>query len=452
VARLPKLPAIFGRLPQLPPRVRKVVRYVGIVLGTLLAFVFALQLTFPYGRVKDRLEEALSEKFIVTIGSYERGWIPGRVYFHDIDLQGRPSQPNEPTTTIHIKTLEIDVHFLPLLGKKLAVDIDAKIGGGRLSASIAMLDFGQSGYRASFDGTDLPAAIVPLRDSVGLPMTGTFDASGSLDIPIEAGSDGRRYLALAHVDGAIDLGCPRSCTFGDGKSKMKPILSGANAKNQAMVGEGVNFEKITAQNLVARVEIKDGKLSVTKADLTSNDLIGFLDFQIALDKKSDVHLPVMQQLGEADVTGCARFKPSDTLDKHGYTYAALMNTGAERRADGLFHIKLTGKWKMLQKLNAECGGAAQNNAPPPGGPVRPNLVVHPDEPPRPPPAVVPPPQPPAPPPTTTPPPPTMAGSAAQPPPTPAPGATATMIHPPGPEGEAAGSAGSGGSAGSAIMN
>ncbi|MBA3463494.1 MAG: hypothetical protein H0T46_26295, partial [Deltaproteobacteria bacterium] len=54
------------QLPQLGRRTRLVLRYVGFFLLAVVTFVFALQLTFPYDRVKDKIVEALSTKYDVT--------------------------------------------------------------------------------------------------------------------------------------------------------------------------------------------------------------------------------------------------------------------------------------------------------------------------------------------------------------------------------------------------
>ena len=45
------------KLPQLGPRTRKFLRYFTITVLAVVVFVFALQLTFPYERVKDKMVE-----------------------------------------------------------------------------------------------------------------------------------------------------------------------------------------------------------------------------------------------------------------------------------------------------------------------------------------------------------------------------------------------------------
>jgi hypothetical protein len=86
-------------LGHLGPRSRKLVRYVGFVVLALVSFVFAFQLTFPFDRVKDKVVELLSEKYEVTIGSVDRGLVPGRMYFKAVSLRTRPTKVDEVATT-----------------------------------------------------------------------------------------------------------------------------------------------------------------------------------------------------------------------------------------------------------------------------------------------------------------------------------------------------------------
>src|SRR5687768_4856186 len=125
--RLPfKLPALpFDRL---GPRTRRVLRYVGLALFAVVVFVFALQATFPYGRVKDKVIEAMAAKYEVTIGSVERGWLPGNVSFKAFTIRSRPEKAGEPVTTFYIDRLDIGLGVLPLIGGNIDVDIAAKIG------------------------------------------------------------------------------------------------------------------------------------------------------------------------------------------------------------------------------------------------------------------------------------------------------------------------------------
>src|SRR5262245_9480093 len=95
---LPKLPGLpFDRL---GPRARQALRIVGLFVFSLVVFVLALQLTFPYQRVGDKIVEELQGKYEVTIGSVERGWMPGRFYLNAFSLRTRATKPGEAVSQI----------------------------------------------------------------------------------------------------------------------------------------------------------------------------------------------------------------------------------------------------------------------------------------------------------------------------------------------------------------
>ena len=115
-----------------------VVRYVAIVLVALFAFTLALQATFPYDRVKDKVIERLAAQYDVTIGGVERGWKPGRVYFKAVSLRTRVTKPEETATTIFFDKLEVDLVLLSLIGMNISVDLEAKIGSVLIKGNITL--------------------------------------------------------------------------------------------------------------------------------------------------------------------------------------------------------------------------------------------------------------------------------------------------------------------------
>jgi type II secretion system protein N len=361
-------------------RARLVLRYVGIVIVGLLTFFVALQLSFPYDRVKDRVIEAASGSYDMTVGSVERGWIPGRLYFKAVTLRTRATKPDDLVTTFYIDKLEVDAHILAVLSGKLSVSFDAKIGAGYLSGDIVIKQYGKGDLHVALKGRDLPSADLPMRVLLGgLPMSGKLELDASLDLPKEKNKTGRAVQDWSKAEGSIELACPSGCTIGDGKAKLKPLLK--NERQQMMVQSGIDFGKLTLDALDTKVELtagqgdKNGKLEVTKFDAKSQDGEIHVDFMMAMQAEP------MESL----VTGCLRFKGSDSLEKREpKTFYAITTSGAERRADGLFHIKLTDKLKDMKRLNLECGpnakgGPEQNFG---GGPhvgARPNLTVTPEE-------------------------------------------------------------------------
>ena len=365
-------PQLPFRVPQLGPRTRRILRYVTLTFFALAVFVFALQMTFPYDRVKDKVVDALSDKYEVTIGGVERGFVPGRVYFNAVTLRSIQTKPEEVVTTFFIKRLELDAGLLSLVGGTISLNIEAQIGAGTLSGSISVGKFGRGDISANFVGSHLPGDALPMRSALGLPITGKIEFNVSLGLPMEKSKLGKTAINWQKARGSFALGCPAGCTIGDGVTKLKPLLK--NTRNQVMVGEGIDFGKVNLDSLLAKATIKGGKLTLDKFDAKSKDGELKVDYAMTLEK----------EWGESMVAGCLRFKGSDELLKReAKTYAAIQTTGAELRGDGLFHIKLTDRFKDMKRLNQECGPGVQTNNGEnfsgTGKPDRPNLTVQPDE-------------------------------------------------------------------------
>jgi len=401
------------RLPNPGPRMRKVLRYVGFAVLGLVTFVFAFQMAFPFDRVKDKVIELLSEKYEVTIRSVDRGIVPGRMYFNAVTLRTRPTKEGEVGTAFYIEQLEVDLGLLALLHGTASIKLDAKIGSGHLKGTIAI-----SKERTAIDltGDDLPSASLPVREALGVPMSGKIRFTFELDLPNEKTKAGKVGPNWLKAEGSAELACPSSCTVGDGKTKLK--VNVANKSQQAFAENGIDFGKVNIDSLFANLELKEGKLEVTKFETKSGDGELHVDFNMALN----------QDLGQSLVTGCLRFNGSAALLKREpKTHAAFSTTGAPLGPDNLFHIRLDGPVKQVRRLGQICGPSVNKNMDNPGGSTaRPNLTVTPETPVKPPtPSVAtPPPPPPSPvqPPAYVPPQPAT--------PTPVPEGSAVDMHKP----------------------
>jgi type II secretion system protein N len=357
------------RLLNLGPRSRKVVRYAGFTLLGLVTFVFAFQLAFPFGRVKQRLIDAMSDKYDVTIGDVERGFIPGRMYVKALTIRTRPAKADDVATTFYVEQLEVDLGILALLRGTIAIKLDAKIGPGHIKGAIAL---SKSNTSIDLTGDDLPSANLPVREAVGLPMSGKLRFSFTLELPNDKSKAGKVGPNWAKAEGALELACPSGCVIGDGKSKLKTQLK--NARQQAMAEGGIEFGKVNIDTLFANVEIKNGKLDVTKFETKSGDGELHVDFDATLN----------QDILQSVVTGCLRFRGSDALTKREpKTASAISLTGAPRGPDNLFHIKLDGPLREVRRLGQVCGPTATGADNPGGPPARPNLTVTPELPPHP---------------------------------------------------------------------
>ncbi len=354
---------------QLGRRARLALRIVGFILLGLVTFVFALQLTFPYHRVKDKIIEALSSKYQVTIGDVERGIMPGRMYFKSVRLESRPEKAGDAVNSFYISELEVDLGLLALIGGKASVDIDATIGPGHLKGNISI---SKGATSLDLEGSDLPSASLPIKEGIGLPMSGKIAFKFALDLPNEKSKTGRSAPNWQKATGNMLFECPSGCTIGDGKTKIKPKLK--NARSQAFANDGIEFGKVNVDSMLVKVAIKDGKMTLTEFDTKSQDGQLKIDFEATL----------APSFTDSMVAGCLRCKGSETLSKREpKTHAAISTTGANLGPDDLFHIRLDGKFKDMKRLAQNCGPALKNiNMDNPGGNAgdsRPNLTVQPPD-------------------------------------------------------------------------
>lgn len=375
---------------QLSRRARLAIRYGGFALFAWVVFVFALQWTFPYERLRDRAIDALAANYELQIGEVERGLLPGRVYFHDVSVRGRATKPDEVVTPLFIRRLKVDASVLALLRRSVSIDFDASIGDakngvGHVTGDIALPKFGKAGIKIDVGGTELPGASLPLRSLVGLPILGKINFAFRLELPTTTKAN-RTTFDWRKADGLVELACPSRCTIGDGHTRLKPVLQ--DRSKQAMVGDGIDFGKLDVESLTARAiftpevgnpdarssSYKPGKFEIQKFELKSPDGELHVDYAMTM----------AQEFGDSMVAGCLRYKANERLlqkDETKRTYAAISTIGAELRSDGLFHIRLTERFKEMRRLNQECGptlkaaGTGDEQRGRPSGDPRPGLTT-----------------------------------------------------------------------------
>jgi type II secretion system protein N len=323
-------------------RTLTLLRVVGYVVLGLCSFVMALQLTFPYARVKDRLVEVMSAKYDVTIGGVDRGLLPGKMILTNLSIKTRPAQANQLPTLFYVKELSVDLGVLALLRKTIVVDVEAEIGDGVLEGTIEAT---KERVQFAFSSDSLPGASLPLKEFVGLPVIGKIAVDIDFDLRLV-----RNKVDWTKALGTLQLECPAGCTVGDGKTKLRPAVARPNQAE--FVKDGIEFNKLQLDKFLARLEIKKGTAKLTKFEMPSKDGELRLDFEAKLE-------PV---LNDSQVTGCLRFNGSKDLEKRDYrTFMQLRTLGGPLGPDELFHIRLTGPLRQIKRLGQLCG----EGAPPP---------------------------------------------------------------------------------------
>jgi len=321
------------RLPDLGPRTRKALKIAGYVLLGLFSFVYALHLTFPYKRLKDKGAEALASKYDVTVQDVERGWLPGDFSLINVKLATRPTKPGEVPKIIKIDRLDVEVGVLSALTGGVDIGIEAKIGAGYLGGQVTV----ESGL-VSIDlaSSNLPLSEVPGLDSViGMPASGPGRVVAQLELP---NNDWRK------ASGRIAVDCS-GCTFGGPGAFFKPKNQASRAAQWA--GEGVPVPRLMVSKLSAEWTIGKGKIATKKWVFESPHLQAMLDWEATLEK----------DIKQARIdNACLRYRGTDDLKKLDEKfYNALELTGGPLGSDNLRHLKLVGTLGSFKALGKECG-------------------------------------------------------------------------------------------------
>lgn len=332
----------------LSPRARFGLRIFGYVALAVFAFVYALHLTFPYHRVKDKIEEALATKYDVVIGGVERSIMPGRFSLTAVTLRSRPTVANEAVTTMYFKRVEVDIAFLPLLSKKVEIGLDVATPQGSMAGTVRL---SKQATSIDFRLRNVPLATIPgIGDAVGLPLFGNGDGAFSLDLPTGDWSKAK---------GKLDLSCKVGCVIGDGVTRIYPKAK--RESDQAFVKDGTVVPEIKITRFELGIDIAKGEAKRRKFEMVSPDGEAQLDFTIKLAKK----------IGDSTIVGCISYKCSDALKTRWPKFAGTCDFSSPAIDSRGFHdIKLTGKLTSMRRIGATCATDGEDSTPTTGGGVR----------------------------------------------------------------------------------
>jgi type II secretion system protein N len=328
----------MAALPHMSPRARFALRIAGYIFLGILTFVYALHLTFPYGRVKDRMVESLSSKYVVTVADVERSMVPGRFRLKGVTLTSRPSVEGQPVTTMFFKSVEVDVAFMPLLSGKAEIGLDIATGSGGMTGTVKM---SKTSLDVDFRLKRMPLSTIPgIADAVGLPLGGLGDGRITLSLPKNDWSKAK---------GKVELSCTVGCTVGDGVARVYP-----KAKREAdalMVKDGFPVETVTISKFVLGISIAKGVAKQDKFEFTSPDGEIAIDFDIKLAKK----------MNDSTITGCIRYKCAGAYLSKSPAACELGSPAVD--SEGFRNIKLTGKLGTMRRIGSVCEAGGGGGSP-----------------------------------------------------------------------------------------
>jgi len=206
-------------------KTKRILTWVGYVAFYLFALCLFAYLTFPYDRLRSRIQDEFNRgqtgpsPLTLRIGHLGSYWFSG-IEADDVDLISPPPLPvaGEDTKTAKPKVMRIDslharVSLLRLLFGTVHVNFGAKAFGGEISGFTSDAD---GGRKLELDIEDMGLADAPMiGDALGLPVGGTL--SGHVEFLMPEGK-------LAKGEGKVDLKFA-GLSAGDGKTKVMNAIA-----------------------------------------------------------------------------------------------------------------------------------------------------------------------------------------------------------------------------------
>lgn len=336
----------------LSERTRKLLRWIGYPLFALVVFFVFLYLTFPWEKLKYRVEGYLSSsgEMEVTIGSLGPAPLLG-VSAEDVSLtlKPKPGEPPPPSpegggaakprlTKLRLDEVTVRFGLFAILAGGVDVSFSATGFGGELDGRYRA-DRKTKTWSARLSATKLELARIPhVQSAVGLPVAGTFSAKVDVEVPEDRWSD---------ASGLAEIEC-EGCSVGDGKAKLK-------VPGNPLLAMGVTLPQLRLGRFGGKIKIEKGVATLENVSAQSPDI------EVALEGQFQLRTPFAYSNAQAYL----RFKISPELKRRDAKFELLENgmTNA-KRGDGFFGMRVDGPLKALRFQPSSLGPPAG------GGPLR----------------------------------------------------------------------------------
>jgi type II secretion system protein N len=327
---------------------RLLLKFGGYALFALVVFIIFVYVTFPYEKLKYRIEQhaLASGDLELTIGELGPSPLTGLSAEHvqviikpkanspGVGPSGQPAAKGKDKGP-KSKRLVLDevVVKLGLLGLiRGGTDVDFQVSGlgGELEGSYS--SFKKEGWAVHLEAEGLDLGRLPaIGDLVGLPVAGTLALEADLTVP---------QHRLSNASGFIDIRCDR-CSIGDGKAKLK-------VPGNALLAMGITMPRIKLGSLGGRVQIDKGEGTLQHVSAKSPD--------VELDLEGRFSLRNPMSFSNADAY--LKFKISPQLKKRDPKFEMVENGLANaKRADGYFGMRVMGPLKNLRFIPSKLGPA-----------------------------------------------------------------------------------------------
>jgi len=332
-----------------PVLVNRLIKWTGYPLFGLTTFVVFLYITFPYDKLKDRIEKQLStsDDMTVTIDALGPSPLLGvsaeRVL---VTMKPRPSPPVPPMVgaepsppppkpkSIRILLDEVSINAGLLALLRGATDVSFKVRGlgGVVSGDYEAEK--KKGWALSLEVEGMSLARLPaVQEFVGLPVKGVLAGEVKLVVPQNRWSES---------SGSISIEC-EGCSVGDGKAKLK-------IPGNALTAQGITMPRIRLGQFGGEIKVEKGVASLENVSAKSPDV------EVVLE--GDVHL--RKPIGFSNSQAYLRFKISPELKKRDPKFELLESGMAQaKRPDGFLGLRLVGTLKNMRPVPSAVGPAQQ---------------------------------------------------------------------------------------------
>ncbi|HZZ85720.1 MAG TPA: type II secretion system protein GspN [Anaeromyxobacteraceae bacterium] len=272
-----------------------------------LAFLFALQRTFPSEAVKERLVlAAAAQGWQLSVTDIGPGGFPG-VHATGVTLESQEG------TRIAVDELDASLRLWPLLLGRRGVSFDARVYDGRVKG-VTEEGRGASHLAFTASGIDLAKAAA-LKKASGLDLSGTLSAE--VDVTLDAKD-------AAKSSGHGDLTVERAA------------LNGGTLQLPSM-GGGLTLPRVGLGAVTGHAVVRDGKATVEKLEVKGEDLEANTD---------NLYFVVQPRLEYAPLYGAARVKLADAFfgrpGTSGFKSVLELALAQAKRRDGAYGFQIYG--------------------------------------------------------------------------------------------------------------
>lgn len=262
------------------PRVRRILTWVGYPTLYLVLFCLFAYWTFPYDRLKGRIESGFNasqtgaDASRLQIGEATWSWkFPG-VVLSDINLIPPVAKAAEPggeappaKQTLHAEEVYARVSPLSFLFGTTDVSYGVEGFGGVIRGTLSVSEK-EKHLVAEFEGVD-PGQLPTVSQTLGLPLSGAM--TGTIDLRLPEGK-----VALA--EGTIDIEIS-DLKIGDGKTKVRDLLA---------------LPTLDAGTLKYKASATQGKVKIDQFEVKGPDLEASADGKIRM--REQFGLSLIEQL------------------------------------------------------------------------------------------------------------------------------------------------------------